>query len=819
MEKHREDGRMIFDEAARKIQIGVEELCHTVVNHASIDARGFRIREDGGRIGEMLMQKHGLRYQPSVPLARTFCRGGLFYEISGVCDGVLRLPDRTVVFVNRCAGGNTEALSDEQTAEFVGQAVVFAAMAAEIDMLGKISFCVTLYHSKQDVRTIEKTYTRREMTEALYRLIDLHRPFAALAAERMCVRLPGAKLVQFPYQKIRPQQRDFMIEVLRAVKSGGKVLIEAPTGTGKTVAALYPAIKALGGGLVDKIFYFTAKTTTALAALEAAKKLSEKTGIRAVHITAKERNCPVKLRDPFKCTPGVCPRANGHYKRLPEAIADIVTAYRVIDSAAIEDCASQHSVCPYEFALDLSDWCDLVICDYNYLIDETACLRRYFSTEAPEGGRYLFLFDEAHNLLDRAKACYGAELRLSEIRSFLDGARMAERSPVCQALTDVEFYVNSMRELCQDETETDENGLSHGFCALRAFDKKFYDLLVALEKETEKYIRSPAYGVLPESLHELRAHVKKYIGALELFDDCFAHTVQVNGGEVITKIVCLDPSAQLEKKMARGRASVLFSATLTPLDYYAALCGAKESARLKLDCPYDASNLCVCIMDKLSVKYQYRSQNAAAVADAIMSTVGRRDGNYMVYFPSYEYMSEVQTLFKYKYPHIRTVVQAKGMSETARRGFLDTFRAGARTTLVGFSVLGGIYSEGIDLAGDRLIGTVIVGVGLLQPSNEGELVREYYDNKYELGREYAYIYPGFNRVLQAAGRVIRTETDRGVIVLIDERYAEEPYHSLLPAQFRRAKFVGDVRALAAVVGDFWEAQIGVQINPGENSQK
>ena len=304
-----------------------------------------------------------------------------------------------------------------------------------------------------------------------------------------------------------------------------------------------------------------------------------------------------------------------------------------------------------------------------------------------------------------------------------------------------------------------------------------------------------------------------------MFDDCFAHTVQVNGGEVITKIVCLDPSAQLEKKMARGRASVLFSATLTPLDYYAALCGAKESARLKLDCPYDASNLCVCIMDKLSVKYQYRSQNAAAVADAIMSTVGRRDGNYMVYFPSYEYMSEVQTLFKYKYPHIRTVVQAKGMSETARRGFLDTFRAGARTTLVGFSVLGGIYSEGIDLAGDRLIGTVIVGVGLLQPSNEGELVREYYDNKYELGREYAYIYPGFNRVLQAAGRVIRTETDRGVIVLIDERYAEEPYHSLLPAQFRRAKFVGDVRALAAVVGDFWEAQIGVQINPGENSQK
>ncbi len=795
---------MIFDEAARKIQIGVKELCHTVVNHASIDARGFRIREDGGKVREMLEHQHGLCYQPDVLLSRTFSRGGLFYEISDVCDGILRLPDRTVVYVNRCVGGTTDMVGEDQAAELVGQAVVFAAMVAEIEMLGRITFCVTLYHAKQDIRTIEKTYTRREMTEALYRLIDLHRPFAALEAERVRVRLPGSKGAQFPFCEIRPQQRDFMVEVLRAVKSGGKALIEAPTGTGKTMAALYPAIKAFGSGFVDKIFYFTAKNTTALAALEAAKKLSEQTGIRAVHITAKERSCPVKLRDPFKCTPGVCPRANGHYKRMPEAIAGIVTARRVIDSAAVEDFASRHSVCPYELSLDLADWCDLVICDYNYLIDETASLRRYFSSEAPEGKRYLFLFDEAHNLLDRAKACYGAELRLGEIRSFLSEARTAERSPVCRALADVEFYINSMRELCQDETETDETGVPRGFCALRVFDKKLYDLLTALEKEIDKYMHSPAYGSLPESLHELRAHVKKYIGSLELFDDRFVHTVQVSGNEVISKIVCLDPSAQLAKKMALGRASVLFSATLTPLDYYAALCGAKEGTCLKLDCPYDPANLCVCIMDKLSVKYQYRSQNAAAVADAIMSAVGRRDGNYMVYFPSYEYMSEVQTLFKYKYPHIRTVVQAKGMSESARRNFLDAFRAGVRTTLVGFSVLGGIYSEGIDLVGDRLIGSLIVGVGLLQPSNEGELVREYYDNLYELGREYAYIYPGFNRVLQAAGRVIRTETDRGVIVFIDERYAEEPYHTLLPAQFRRAKFVGDARALSAVIGGFWE---------------
>ncbi len=795
---------MIFDEAAKKIQIGVKELCHTVVNHASIDARGARIREDGGKIREMLEHQHGLCYQPDILLSRTFSRGGLFYEISDVCDGILRLPDRTVVYVNRCVGEATDMVGEDQAAELVGQAVVSAAMVAEIEMLGRIAFCVTLYHSKQDIRTIEKTYTRREMTEALYRLLDLHRPFAALEAERVRVRLPGSKGAQFPFREIRPQQRDFMVEVLRAVKLGGKALIEAPTGTGKTMAALYPAIKAFGSGFVDKIFYFTAKNTTALAALEAAKKLSEQTGIRAVHITAKERSCPVKLRDPFKCTPGVCPRANGHYKRMPEAIAGIVTAHRVIDSAAVEDFASRHSVCPYELSLDLADWCDLVICDYNYLIDETASLRRYFSSDAPAGKRYLFLFDEAHNLLDRAKACYGAELRLGELRSFLSEARTAERSPVCRALADVEFYINSMRELCQDETETDEIGVPRGFCALRAFDKKLYDLLVALEKETDKYIHSPSYGSLPESLNELRARVKKYIGSLELFDDRFVHTVQVSGNEVVSKIVCLDPSAQLAKKMALGRASVLFSATLTPLDYYAALCGAKEGTCLKLDCPYDPANLCVCIMDKLSVKYQYRSQNAAAVADAIMSMVGRRDGNYMVYFPSYEYMSEVQTLFKYKYPHIRTVVQAKGMSEAARRNFLDAFRAGVRTTLVGFSVLGGIYSEGIDLVGDRLIGTVIVGVGLLQPSNEGELVREYYDNLYELGREYAYIYPGFNRVLQAAGRVIRTETDRGVIVFIDERYAEEPYHTLLPAQFRRAKFVGDARALSAVIGDFWE---------------
>ena len=793
---------MQFDPVSKKLRIDARELCHTVVNHASIDRRAAHIREDDGKVDELLEHRYGTNYHKKQALCRTVSRGGLFYEIGGTADGIARENGKVTVCVNRLFGDYTSKLDTDRTAETVALAALLACMVAESELLGSVAFRITFFHNSRDIRVIEKSFSRRELTEAVGRLLDLHRPFAALEAERLCVRIPNCKTLAFPYPEMRPQQRDFIVETLRTIGGGGKALIEAPTGTGKTAAALYPALRALGAGMIDKIFYFTSKNTTALAALDAARNMSASTGIRAVHITAKERICPVRLRDPMKCTPEVCPRARGHYGRVPDALAELVRSAHIYDADTIAEAAGRHSVCPYELSLDLSEACDIVICDCNYLIAEAAYFRRYFEPGATDA-RYVFLFDEAHNLLDRAKACYGGELRRSEIRRFLDEVRTVPKNAVCDALADLEFYIDSMRELCADSMEEDDAGAVHGFTTVHSFDKQLYDLLAAFDRAAAKYIRSPLCGSLPDHLYLLHDKVKKYLTAMELFDRCFVGTVTVHGDEVIAKIVCIDPSGQLAKKTARGRASIFFSATLTPLDYYATLYGAPDAAKLKLDCPYDRANLCVCIMDKLSVRYQFRSQNAAAVADAIMQTVSRRDGNYMVYFPSYAYMTEVQTLFKYKYPHIRTVVQAKDMSEHARRGFLDAFRAGARTTLVGFSVLGGIYAEGIDLVGDRLIGSVIVGVGLVQPSDENEILREYYDDKYEAGREYAYIYPGFNRVLQAAGRVIRTETDCGVVVFIDERYAEPTYKELMPAQYRTAKFVGDTQALGAVLDRFW----------------
>lgn len=793
---------MQFDPVSKKLRIDARELCHTVVNHASIDRRAAHIREDDGKVDDLLEHRYGTNYHKKQALCRTVSRGGLFYEIGGTADGIARENGKVTVCVNRLFGDYTSKLDTDRTAETVALAALLACMVAESELLGSVAFRITFFHNSRDIRVIEKSFSRRELTEAVGRLLDLHRPFAALEAERLCVRIPNCKTLAFPYPEMRPQQRDFIVETLRTIGGGGKALIEAPTGTGKTAAALYPALRALGAGMIDKIFYFTSKNTTALAALDAARNMSASTGIRAVHITAKERICPVRLRDPMKCTPEVCPRARGHYGRVPDALAELVRSAHIYDADTIAEAAGRHSVCPYELSLDLSEACDIVICDCNYLIDEAAYFRRYFEPGATDV-RYVFLFDEAHNLLDRAKACYGGELRRSEIRRFLDEVRTVPKNAVCDALADLEFYIDSMRELCADSMEEDDAGAVHGFTTVHSFDKQLYDLLAAFDRAAAKYIRSPLCGSLPDHLYLLHDKVKKYLTAMELFDRCFVGTVTVHGDEVIAKIVCIDPSGQLAKKTARGRASIFFSATLTPLDYYATLYGAPDAAKLKLDCPYDRANLCVCIMDKLSVRYQFRSQNAAAVADAIMQTVSRRDGNYMVYFPSYAYMTEVQTLFKYKYPHIRTVVQAKDMSEHARRGFLDAFRAGTRTTLVGFSVLGGIYAEGIDLVGDRLIGSVIVGVGLVQPSDENEILREYYDDKYEAGREYAYIYPGFNRVLQAAGRVIRTETDCGVVVFIDERYAEPTYKELMPAQYRTAKFVGDTQALGAVLDRFW----------------
>ena len=498
---------MQFDPASKKLRIDASELCRTVVNHADIDRRAARIREDDGKVDELLENKHGTNYHTKQALCRTVSRGGLFYEISGTADGIFRESGKTTVCVNRLYGGYTSELSADRTAETVALAALLAYMVAESEMLGTVTFCVTFFHNSRDVRTIEKSFSRRELSEAVLRLIDLHRPFAALEAERLCVRIPNCKTLTFPYPAMRPQQRDFIVETLRAIGGGKKALIEAPTGTGKTVAALYPALRALGAGMIDKIFYFTSKNTTALAALDAARKMSAATGIRAVHITAKERICPVKLRDPMKCTPAVCPRAKGHFGRVPDALADLVGEGRIYDADTIAAAADRHSVCPYELSLDLSEACDIVICDCNYLIDEAAYFRRYFEPGASDA-RYVFLFDEAHNLLDRAKACYGGELRRSELRRFLDETRTVPKNAVCDALADLEFYIDSMRELCADSTEEDAAGTAHGFATVHSFDKQLYDLLTAFDRAAAKYIRSPLCGSLPDSLFALHDKVK-----------------------------------------------------------------------------------------------------------------------------------------------------------------------------------------------------------------------------------------------------------------------------------------------------------------------
>ncbi|MBQ5798376.1 MAG: DEAD/DEAH box helicase, partial [Clostridia bacterium] len=518
---------MIFDAAAKKVHITTGELCRTVVNHASIDVRGARIYADSGKLREIYERKFGLAYEADVPVFRTVSRGGIFYEISGVCDGIIRHNSKVTVCINRMINDFTSKVDADMAAETIGNAVALAHIVAESEMLVNVTFLVGFYHNQNDIKYIEKTYTKQEMASAFYRLLDMYRPFAALEAERVCVRLPEAKAAEFPYRDMRPQQRDFMVEVLRAVKTRGKAVIEAPTGTGKTMAALFPALKALGTGYVDKIFYFTSKTTTAFAAIEAAKKLAENTGIRAIHISAKERCCPIRMRDPFKCTPEKCPRANGHFKRTADAITDIVTAHNVIDLAAINEFANKHSVCPYEFSLDLTEYCDIVICDYNYLIDEASHFRRYFGDGESNGQKYIFLFDEAHNLLERAKASFGAEIRLSKIRKFLDEVRTVPQNAVCESLSSIEFYVNSMRELCADNTEESEDGFVRGFTTSNAFDKQFFDLLVTFIRAADKFMRSPIYSSLPDSLFDIVSDAKKYLLALEMFDECFVHTISV----------------------------------------------------------------------------------------------------------------------------------------------------------------------------------------------------------------------------------------------------------------------------------------------------
>jgi DNA excision repair protein ERCC-2 len=580
------------------------------------------------------------------------------------------------------------------------------------------------------------------------------------------------------------------VAVYKAIRANHRLYVQSPTGVGKTIATLFPAVKALGQGLAAKIFYLTAKTSGRLAAEKALDDMRQANlSLSSVTLTAKEKIC---FCPPVNCDPEVCVFARDYFTKVKKALEEI-DQVQAFTRPVIKELARRYEICPFEFSLDLALWVDCVICDYNYAFDPRVYLHRFFDSGTEP---YIFLVDEAHNLPDRARSMYSAEL---EKKTVLDLQRVLKpQLPVlAKKLSAINKILLEMRKACQSEGkpallyfELPEELLS----AIRAFNQAAEDWLV---------MNQPAD--FRQALLDFYFQCSNYLRTSEYFDTFYVSYFERQGqNDLKAKLFCLDPAPMLAMPLERSQSTIFFSATLLPMDYFMKLLtGAAVHHKRIFQSPFPTENVSLLVHSGISTKYAQRSDSYTAIADAIETVCAAHAGNYLVFFPSYAYLDAVLEQLKERLPENQLLVQGRGMAEAAREAFLAQFSAGNQETLVGLAVMGGIFGEGIDLVGDRLVGAVVVGVGVPQVCLENDLIKDYFDRQNGSGFAYAYQYPGFNRVLQATGRVIRTETDRGIIVLLDERFTHARYRHLFPTHWRGFQVVRSTSEIEEKLAHFW----------------
>ncbi len=786
------------------VELTVDELCAIAHKSGHLDARHPRRVYQSADQGKLKLPAEKDR-RTGVLLRNTLTVGGITYTVEGVADAV-------------CGEGLVEQIKLTKKAinregDSFSRLRALGYMQAAAGDLRAVRLRMRHYNPENnEIRDICTEHTREELCVFYLSMISRIEPLARDLVHACEERLPTARALRFPYPNPREGQTELAERAFRAIRRGERLFAEAPTGIGKTMSTLYPAVKALGEGYCDRIFYLTAKASVRREAFAAAAKLYEAgSRLRTVMLYAKEQMCvhPEGCRAgaTSRCNPDACPFARGYYDRVDGALAELLAARHGFPKRILTEVAQKHRVCPYEFSLDLSERCEIIICDYNYAFAPDVYLRRYFDAREGERGEYVFLVDEAHNLPDRARDMYSVRLCITPFEAAyakLDPREDGELEGVLGG------YVMSLRRLaalCTEHREKHEDGTESGYYLNRAPLQNFTEETLKAARALDAFLKKNGQHPLAAELAELSALLRRFVGLSDYYDDRFLTYIQMARGEISVQLFCLDPAGVLHSAMGRARASVLFSATLKPLDYFVDILGGKGADTVELPSPYDPARLCVTVATGVSTRMEDRAKSYRRIATLIAATVSARAGNYMVYFPSYDYMEHVHAVFSAKYEGVCCVVQKRGMSQRAQEEFLAAFKADEGKLRVGFCVLGGSFSEGVDLPGSRLIGAIIVGTGIPGLSNERNMLRDYYENKCERGYDYAYTYPGMNHVLQAAGRVIRREEDRGVVVLIDDRYAAEPYLHLYPAHWQGIAAAGDAAALAHRCKKFWSEEI------------
>lgn len=826
-----------------EVRISVRSLVEFILRSGDIDNRKTASAEnamqEGGRIHRMIQRRMGPEYQAEVPLCCAYNAGEYEIQVEGRADGIITevvkeaLPQplleekadgeearpavtpgqeqslqRVMVTIDEIKGTYHDLKKMKgPVSVHLAQAKCYAYIYASQKGLSEIRVRMTYCHmDTEEIRYFHEEYDYKELQAWFEDVMEQYRKWADYSFTWQKCRQASIRELEFPFP-YREGQRELAADVYRTIYHKRKLFIEAPTGVGKTISTVFPAVKAMGEGLCEKIFYLTAKTITRTVADDTIALLRERgLHLKSVILTAKDKIC---FLEETACNPVSCPYAKGHYDRINEAMYDLLTHADNYTREEIETYAKKHQVCPFELCLDMSLFADAVICDYNYLFDPHVYLRRFFA----EGvrGEYVFLVDEAHNLVERGRDMYSAALRKEDFLELKKSVKPYDER-IAKNLDRCNKELLALKRECGDcRVENTIDGLVRALTRLGA----------AIEDHLEDREDSP----VREEILAFYFEVSHFLEMYELADENYViySELQEDGGFRV-KLFCVNPAGNLKNCMLRGRSTILFSATLLPIQYYKTLLGAEEG-------DYEVYAKSVFLPDKLGlyigndVTSRYACRGEAQyyrIASYLHEVIGKRQGNYMAFFPSHAFLQRVYEIYQAGFNaagEVECVLQGSHMNEEARETFLNRFRGNEdcdlqsviqmeiemeeEKSLLGFCVMGGIFSEGIDLKNDSLIGAFIVGTGLPQVCHERELLRQYFDGWGENGFDYAYRYPGMNKVLQAAGRVIRTEEDFGIAVLLDERFLSPSYGPLFPREWQNRQAV-TVDQIGRKVERFWD---------------
>ncbi len=758
--------------------------------------------------------------QTEVPLEKLVSNDKYTVAVSGYADIISEIDGIPTVEEIKTVFSFHPNLCAFSYPEHFAQAAVYAYIYADSASLSAVNIRLSyIKRSSGEKIVFSSVFSVSFLKKMFDTLLERADTIIKAFADKHLVLPSETKKLPFPYTTVRDGQLDFINQTYRTIKKGGSLLVSAPTGIGKTISVLFPSVKALGAGEIDRIFYLTAKNITGISALDTMSRIGKYAPhIHSLMIYAKELMCPYKNKQENKSDCSCCESIDSisndfgktyisYRERQLAALEDLLNSNdKVYTADRIIKTAVSHKVCPYELALDLSESCEVIICDYNYVIDDGIRFKRYFkninSTE-----KYVFLFDEAHNLPDRTRNTYSAVISSEDVKKLRAVSEMhiQDNEELTAKTDELLSALDEVKEMCSDGeyVKSTKNGeVSYGFYESGSTPSELIRCAGNLSRLLGKIIRQN-YGYA-ELLENYKRQLSKIVFVSSFFDEKFRFFASRENDNVKAEFLCLDPSGILFSMLLPAKAVVLFSATLSPIDYFSEIIGLKNSSVLELESPYEKENLCLVAYDSISTKLSDRRDSAYDCAEVIAETVSAREGNYIVYFPSYEYMRNVCKLFSEIMPDKNIVMQKQKMNYKERERFISLFKNQTKGPIVGFCVLGGMFSEGIDLIGESLIGAIVIGTGMPQLSAERNITAAYYDEKNERGRDFAYICPGMNKVMQAAGRVIRSENDCGVIVLVDDRLDDINIKMMLPSHWRHIKYTGNIESLDVILHDFWE---------------